>query len=268
MWDNNSNAGGFDAGYGGGDGGFMNQSSNFDTPGKAAAKKVVRGNQKLASVAIKTLLDNSADTLMIEGFEISMIKVVAIVRKVDETSTKVSYVLDDHTGLLDAVKFLEDNDDDSEQGSAMAEGQYVRAIGSLRMMQGKPSLLCFKISQLEDPNIITSHILEVIQQRLKFKQLQDKPTNGAGPVPVLDNSSIKEQTPVPGAGGSFGGAPHEMVYQAIGSFKDVAGVSKGMMASALEGKLSSNDIMNAIKHLLEEGLIYSSTDEDHYLVIG
>ena len=35
-----ADAGGFDAGYGGGDGGFMNQSSNFDTPGKAAAKKV------------------------------------------------------------------------------------------------------------------------------------------------------------------------------------------------------------------------------------
>lgn len=273
MWESNQNAGGFDAGFAG-DGGFMNNSS-IDTPGKSGPKKAARGSQCLAAVTCRMLLDNAnQEGLVIEGFRVNMLKLVGLIRKVDESSIKITYTIDDHTGQMEVTSFVEDSDDGSAPTTmALAEGQYAKVFGNIRWFNGKPSITCFKMFQIEDPNLITTHLLEVIHQSqmlLKLSNGQGEGVSNGNDVvkPVLENSTLAAIPAMPGAGG--GNKPEDVVVNIIKKQLQInamcPGVSKDLIKNSAP-EFTNAQIEKAVDYLLGQGMIYSSMDEDHFLLI-
>ena len=62
------------------------------------------------------------------------------------------------------------DDDDSSPKVPIIENSYCKAVGSVRSYQGKRNLVVFSITQLDNLNRLTTHILEVIHFMLKDKQ--------------------------------------------------------------------------------------------------
>jgi len=260
MWENNET---FAGGYGATDsnaGGFMNTSTNFGTPGGSAKKQGMRKNQNIVAVTIRSVLNMQGEGVQIADTPVHMVVICGIVRGVEESSSKTVYTIDDHTGVIDVTQFHEEEDAAGMGG--VAEGLYARVHGTVRNSGGNITVLSFKIQQVEDPNMITTHILEVIHHRMKLQQILTKKEGGAstgGAQPVLANSSLQQR----GAGGSAA----ELVCDAIRSFGSANGVNKQMMRQALAGKLAAATIDETVEQLLGDGMIYSTTDEDHFLVI-
>ncbi|KAF2345749.1 Nucleic acid-binding OB-fold [Trinorchestia longiramus] len=108
MW---NNPGGFDGDFsgttggagGGSGGGFMNTTAQFGSP---AAKKE-RRSQNIIATTVKCILDCQEESFTIEGTEVNMVCLVGIIRSVDISSTKISYTLDDHTGVIDVLRYPE-----------------------------------------------------------------------------------------------------------------------------------------------------------------
>jgi len=267
MWEN--------GGFGAEAGGFMNE-SNIEANANVETKKGGRGPQRLASVTCSMLNDNTQESLIIEGFEFSMLKLVGLVRKVDESSTKTSYVIDDHTGQVNVTQFNEENDDGTHSAaSGVAEGHYVKLYGNIRFYQGKPSVLCFKITQIEDPNLITTHLLEVVQQSHMLSSLMN---GGAGGkiknepqqvfTPVLENSTVQAIPKMPGR--EDGQSVHDVVVRiiknTISSDPNCSGVSRDLIKVSVKN-FSAAEVDQSIDYLQGQGMIYSSLDEDHFLMI-
>ena len=49
---------------------------------------------------------------------------------------------------------------------------YCQVFGSVRTQAGKKYIMIFRILPVEDPNVITTHILEVIHTPLKLQQIE------------------------------------------------------------------------------------------------
>jgi len=236
----------------------MNTSTNFGTPG-GAKKPTARKNQNIVAVTIRNVLNMQGDAVKVADTPVNMVVLCGIVRSVEESSSKTTYIIDDHTGVIQVTQFHEEED---TAGAGVAEGLYARVHCTVRNSHGTPTALAFKIQQIEDHNMITTHMLEVIHHRLKLQQIHQKKEGGAevgATQPVLANSSLQEKT--------GGGSAAELVCNAIRSFGSNSGVNEAMMQQALAGKLSANVIKDTVRSLLCDGMIYSTTDEDHFLVI-
>lgn len=278
MWNSTGGGYGGDAGGGGG-GGFMDTSANFGTPG--GEEKKARRSQNLVPITIKQIQQSPEDTVTVAGMEVHMVQIVGLIRSVDVTSTKITYSISDSTGAIDAVQWLEsDNEDDNDSRAALMENTYCRLAGSVRSHQGKRNLMIFKISPVTDLNRITTHILQVMHTQLKLEnvsKMQDSSmggqmnTGGGGMSHSLvgtgnfDGSGAGAGT----GGGAFSGmtgltGPQKLVYQVIMQTADEQGISRDSIYGSLMGKVNRGAVDEQLEFLSSEGHIYSTVDDDHF----
>ncbi|KAF2357856.1 Replication protein A C-terminal [Trinorchestia longiramus] len=262
MW---NNPGGFDGDFsgttgGGSGGGFMNTTAQFGSP---AAKKE-RRSQNIIATTVKCILDCQEESFTIEGMEVNMVCLVGIIRSVDISSTKISYTLDDHTGVIDVLRYPEGDAEETNENDALAEGVYARVFGPVRSLQEKRHILGFRVVQVDDPNMITTHVLEVIQQQLMLKKLKSSGA-GEGSGPVLANSSLLSGPSVPGGSGN---SDKDLVYRVIvqGSSSE-SGISKAAVKASLQRKLAADKIDRLMEELASDGSIYTTVDDEHFMAI-
>ncbi|XP_027231867.1 replication protein A 32 kDa subunit [Penaeus vannamei] len=280
MW--NSGGDGFDGGYGGAaEGGFMNSQAQMETPGQG--EKKARRSQNLVPVTVKSIIDSTEDTLQIAGMDVHMIMVVGLIRAVDVTSTKITYTIDDTTGLIDAVQWIDADQEGGDDGSKgpLMEMTYCRIAGSVRSHQGKRNLMVFRIVPITDLNFITTHILEVIHAQLKLQHIETLQNSGgmrsmSGPSGMMSNSLVGA-TGLDGGMGGMGGAGSggmgnmhglegvdHLVYQTISMCKNKQGVGRDVLYSTLKGKAGPPQVDKSLEFLSIEGHIYSTVDDDHF----
>jgi len=277
MW--NSTGGGYgDGGFdnAGGGGGFMDTSANFGTPG--GGEKKARRSQNLVPITIKQIQQSPEDTVTVAGMEVHMVQIVGLIRAVDVTSTKITYSISDSTGVIDAVQWLEsDNEDDNDSRANLMENTYCRLAGSVRSHQGKRNLMIFKISPVTDLNRITTHILQVMHTQLKLEnisKMQDG-SMGGGQMNVGGSGAMSHSLVGTGnfdggaGGGSFSGmsgltGPQKLVYQVIMQTSDEQGISRDSIYGALMGKVNRGAVDEQLEFLSSEGHIYSTVDDDHF----
>uniref|UniRef100_A0A2P2HYU7 Replication protein A 32 kDa subunit-A-like n=1 Tax=Hirondellea gigas TaxID=1518452 RepID=A0A2P2HYU7_9CRUS len=272
MWNNTGSGfggGDFDGGYsnnegaGSAGGGFMNSPGQFNTPNAAKRERRI---QNIMSTSIRDILECNDESYTIEGMEVNMVVLVGIVRSVEISATKISYGIDDHTGIIDVLRYPDGDVDENVTPDALAEGVYARVYGPVRRHQDKRHVIGFKVEQIENPNLVTSHILEVIHQRLKVKQLENTQGGGGGGAgAVLQNSTLQNIPNV--AAGSSLGPEKDMLFAAIRSTTSEAGISKAELKSLLAGKLNADKIERLVDELSSEGIIYTTHDDDHFLAI-
>jgi len=278
MWNSTGGGygdGGFDSSNAGG--GFMDTSAQFGTPGQG--EKKARRSQNFVPITIKQIQQSAEDTVSVAGMEVHMVQIVGLIRSVDVTSTKITYTISDTTGAIDAVQWLEsDNEDDDGSRASLMENTYCRLAGSVRSHQGKRNLMIFKITPVTDLNLITTHILQVMHTQLKLEniaKMQDGGGMGGGQMSMggggmshslvgagnFDNSG--------GGGGSFSGmsglsGPQNKVYQVIRQVQDEQGISRDQIYGSLMGQVNRGQVDETLEFLSSEGHIYSTVDDDHF----
>ncbi|XP_068241531.1 replication protein A 32 kDa subunit-B [Palaemon carinicauda] len=264
---------------GGFDGGFMSTQSDFASPAGQSEKKA-RRSQNLIPVTLKSVLDSTEETLKVSNTEVHMLSVVGLIKAVDVTSTKITYTVDDTTALMDAVQWVENDQDTKDTFSKpLMEMTYCQIFGSVRTQAGKKYIMIFRIMPVEDPNVITTHMLEVIHSFLKLQQIETMPAGGmagntTGNTGGMDNSLIGTtgfdggSNTGMGSGGFSGmhglNASQNMVFQVLRQCTDESGVERDVIVQQLAGKLNRAQISQVLDFLSSEGHIYTTIDEDHF----
>lgn len=105
--------------------------------------------------------------------------IVGILKQVEIQSTKAVYKIEDHTGDITAILWL-DNDSDSEATlPTVQEGNYVQVFGSIRMQDGEKVVMILRMFPVDDCNIITTHLLEVVHTRLAAEKMSQTTVSNA-----------------------------------------------------------------------------------------
>lgn len=102
---------------------------------------------------------------------------VGILRDYEVQSTKATYRIEDHTGEIKAIWWLENDTDNAPNLPPVKEGNYVQVFGSLRNQEGEKLIMVLKMFPVEDCNIITNHLLQVIHARLACEAMSKTSVN-------------------------------------------------------------------------------------------
>nr|XP_050854009.1 uncharacterized protein LOC127065558 isoform X2 [Vespula vulgaris] len=117
-------------------GGFLN-----DTPSLSEDKNLRRA-QNIVPVMIGQIIRSSAD-FQIWEIPVRMLTFIGILRKVNESTTKITYDIEDETGVITTVRWLEVNKTIPEP--TLEINTYVRVYGLLRDQNGVKQVFISKL---------------------------------------------------------------------------------------------------------------------------
>lgn len=281
MW--GDTGGGFNNSFGGDDGGAGYGTQQFASPGPEVKRSQGRRIESVLPLSIGTILGLDENNQEFMGAPVNMVKVMGRILEVDVTSTKVTYLLDDNSGRVRAIKWL---DSETEEDPLM-ENTYCRVHGTFKTHQGNKQLLALHIEPIHNFNWVTSHLLEVIHTRLQLQRLQKEGSGGGmdkGGVAMAGSSGTMSNSMVgfgglsgPGmSGGDFGGgggalsgltSHQKAVFEVIRSASDHSedsGFSREHIKAKLKGKVTPVQVDDVLAFLSGEGHIYTTLDEDHF----
>merc|ERR1712018_757844 len=96
-----------------------------------------------------------------------MVVVCGKVNAVERAATKTTYHIEDHSGTLEVVQWV----DEGSAGAEHNEGDEVKVVGSVRTQGEKKHVMAFKISAVSCKAEWDAHILQVVYAKLKLRQL-------------------------------------------------------------------------------------------------
>ena len=182
------------------------------TEGESTEKKA----EGIVPVFIKQILNSPEGNFQMFDMTFSMVYIKAIVRNIDTSSTKITYLLEDSTGRIDAHYWLEEGD--TLKAPDVMVNKYATVFGSVRSQGGQKTLMVFKMLPINDPNEVVTHNLEVLNARYKAEEYVKNPSYGA-----FDGSGGKSS----GAGSNLGlDGKHLAVFQAIKNHRSTDGISR------------------------------------------
>ncbi|KCV73363.1 hypothetical protein H696_00902 [Fonticula alba] len=156
----------------GSSGGGFGQQRPSDAP------RGILGHNSVLPVTIKQLVDidvskmvDSDGSMQIDGQTIHILSIIGVIRAVRETTTTVTYLVEDSTGSIDMRKWLDRDAGDGdaaieEQAPSLPEGTYVHVYGNLRVFDKRKSINISHIRPVTDFNEVTYHLLETIHGHL------------------------------------------------------------------------------------------------------
>lgn len=203
----------------------------------------------------------------------SLVCLVAIVRKVEYSSTKATYTIEDHTGRIEAHYWL---DDEGGKQPKVTQNAYARIIGGLRKAGDQNVVIIYHAEEVEKINEVTTHLLEILFSRFKAEQfskggavlkgmsygsdgLSSQNGNGNVPMETMDTTA----------------APHGMtgmnalIYQAI-SANNMGNKGAGISREDLYEKypkFPKTEIDNILQYLVQEGHTYSTVSIDNFKTV-
>uniref|UniRef100_A0A336M0F2 CSON006869 protein n=1 Tax=Culicoides sonorensis TaxID=179676 RepID=A0A336M0F2_CULSO len=245
-----------------GAGGFNPNSTTAQGAGNETKK------DGILPVCIRQLLLVDDEVKMFD-LSYSMVNLVAIVRKIDYTSTKITYTLEDHTGRIEAYYWLED---ENSQQPKVTTNAYARVIGSLRNNAENKTIIIYHAEEVEKINDRTTHLLEVLFCRFKAEQFAKGgvlPRNGQSMTAAL------------GGGSSSAGAPMEttddiapnglsgknlLILQVVKNYDGPDqdnGISRQEVYEKVP-KIPKTEVDAILEYMMSEGFIYSTICADNF----
>ncbi|XP_050306079.1 replication protein A 32 kDa subunit [Anthonomus grandis grandis] len=257
------------SGYGFGDesmvGGFMN-SSNIDNFG-TGKKKGVRRLQSVVPIVIRMLRDFYGDEFKLFGLPVQIVSIVGVLQSFDLQSTKATYTIQDHTGTVKAVWWVDKESDDETVLPDVKEGTYVKIFGTIKTADGEKSLLVLKMFPLNDLNVVNTHLLEVINSRLQAEafskdSLKNIKQNNPGASlanamtsmteTAIDHDQQSNMTPI-----------QLKLFKILQADDSQSGPDKATIFSHFP-KHQIREVNEALNFLVNEGHAYSTVDNDHF----
>lgn len=236
--------------------------------------------QNVVPCLIEEVLKAPEEGFSVEGTEVGMVKLVGRVTNLEKSATKSSYQIEDGSGSIECVQWVEEGQDEPE----FPEGTTIKVIGSIRTQGEKKHIMTIKIMEVQTEEEKDFHALEVAYSHLKLKQMNARIGGDAGGGSMLSNSMMGGSFGGSGMGGgammggggaggggnnfaassSFGNKNYDTVYAQIKRCSDEHGINLGVLFNEIKGKMSKQEMDNAIDFLSSEGHIYSTVDDEHY----
>lgn len=210
-------------------------------------------------MVIKQIHDCPDSGLRLYDMVFGTVQLVAIVRNIEFTTTKITYSLEDHTGKIEAHTWLEEGS--AGKSPHIVVNTYATVFGSVRNQGGTKTLIVFKIESVKSPNEVTTHLLEVLNARYSAEQYATKKS-----IEVDGHMQMDTGAPSTNDDGHhpLGLSGKQLaIYQAIQSSKAEAGIS----FSDLERKFShipTAELRSIVEYMTQEGMCYTSIDADHF----
>ncbi|XP_031108283.1 replication protein A 32 kDa subunit A-like isoform X1 [Ipomoea triloba] len=274
MFGNNSQFDSFAAFSGGG---FV-PSQSTQGPDASLSSAKSRDQTPLLPLTMKQISQavqssNDKSSFLIDGIDVSNVRVVGMAFKKAERVTDVSFVIDDGTGRIECNRWLNDSVDNNEVAGVL-DGMYVVVHGHLKSFQGKMQIMSFAIRPVTDYNMIANHFLECIyvhhcnaKPKIQSSLSTQNPTEGQSQVNTQSNGYNSTSTVQFSGQKCMDGLKgiEKMVMDYLHQPSSIA-QEKGMHRNeiAQQLKVPLEKILEAIESLEAEGLVYSTIDECHY----
>ncbi|KAL6911220.1 hypothetical protein ACP4OV_000025 [Aristida adscensionis] len=254
----------------------QNAAADSTTPSK------MRGASGTMPLTVKQIADaersgtgEKGAPFLVDGVEIANIRLVGIVNGKAERTTDVSFTLDDGTGRLDFVRWVNDASDSAET-AAIQNGMYVSVIGSLKGLKERKRATAFAIRPITDFNEVTLHFIQCVRMHLentKSKVGSPARTSSAvgasfsnGPNESSTPTSLKSN-PAPVTSGT-NDSETDLYTQVLNIFREPANLDSehGVHIDEVvkRFKLPASKIKEAIDYNVDVGHIYSTIDDFHY----
>ncbi|XP_065354197.1 replication protein A 32 kDa subunit-like [Calliphora vicina] len=219
------------------------------TEGASTEKKP----EGIAPVLIKQVLNSPEGNYQMFDMTFMMVYAKVIVRNIETSSTKMTYLLEDSTGRIDAHYWLEEGD--TLKAPDVMVNKYATVFGSVRSQGGQKTLMVFKMLPVNDPNEVVTHVLEVLNARYKAEEYATKGTSYG------NFGAVKSST----SGIDLGlEGKHLAVFQAIKNHNSADGISRSELKRKFT-HMTDNELDPILDFMTGEGHIYSSIDADHFL---
>lgn len=225
--------------------------------------------QQLSPVTIKMIDDaliSNDGSFTSNGIDLTTVRFLGCVRTIDPQQSYDMYELEDGTHSL-KTRVWSNKDDSSSTGGfeqpSIIIGDWVEVIASLRDFQGKIQTHVQVIKKVEDFNYIPYHFLNVTSNWLH--QTGKIGGNASGTAaPIGGDPLFVQQDSISGStAGSTSGKVLQFIQDSSKQMSE--GVPIGYIRGQL--KLDPHDIQMAIDELVNDGIIFTSSDEDHYLPV-
>ncbi|XP_064984236.1 replication protein A 32 kDa subunit A-like isoform X2 [Musa acuminata AAA Group] len=257
-------------------GGFM-LSQSSQNPDSGFSKN--RGAPGVLPVTVKQIreaFDSAGDksSLLLDGVDATNIRLLGLVMNKAERATDVTFTLDDGTGRIDVIRWVNDTSDANET-AIIQNGMYVSVNGSLKGFQDKKRAVAFSVRPVSDYNAIALHFIQCIHVHLwNTRQKGGAFQHQTTPVKTTTTSFEGLRVPqTPVASQSSGSAntngPETDIYKLVLSvFQEPANLDSdhGLHVDEVAKRLGVpiNKIKEAIDYYVDIGHIYSTIDDYHF----
>ncbi|KMZ64433.1 putative Replication protein A 30 kDa subunit [Zostera marina] len=260
-------------------GGFMPSQTTQITEYGGSSSTKSRSSQGVFPVTVKQISEclHSGDgkSITLGGTEVSNVRLLGLVMNKIEKITDVSFTLDDGTGRIGIQRWVHEQSDTNEM-VLVRSGTYVKVNGHLKDFQGKLTVMAFSVRPLTDFDDLTLHYIECIHVHIS---ITGKPVN--------PSTAISSQIPV--SSSQFLSAPNmasknyvapsnymtsnkanstDLSIQVANIFDDPVNLSRehGLHLEEVSNQLRVplQRIRDVVEHLISEGHIYSTIDDNHY----
>ncbi|KAD3337825.1 hypothetical protein E3N88_33346 [Mikania micrantha] len=260
---------------------MMFSESQFDGGSQISNSPAAAANRDtfgLVPLTIKQISEASysgddKSNFSVSGADVVNVTVVGMVSNIKERNTDVTFTLDDGTGKLDCKRWLNEPFD-RLQMEEIREGVYVHVDGHLKSFKGEKHVAVFSVRPVTNFDEITFHFIACIHNHMRSSKDEKIKRDGEvldltpnTPIQNGTNGSLSthsSQNSVPfNVDGVKGFDQMVLAYlQLPANYGNEKGIHTDELAQKL--KLPVNKIMESIRTLEDEGMIYSTIDEFHY----
>lgn len=236
-----------------------------------------RGSQGVFPMTVKQIAESlhSGDgkAITLGGAEVNNVKLLGLVMNKIEKITDVSFILDDGTGRMGIQRWVHEEADTNEM-AVIRNGTYVKVNGHLKEFQGKITVMAFSVRPLSDFDDVTLHYIECIHVYISTtRKLTNPSTTGiSSQIPVSNQLSAAPNmglnnymSPILASNKAIS---TDLSIQVSRVFDDPVNLSRehGLHLDevARQLRVPVHAIRETIEHLVSEGNIYSTIDENHY----
>ncbi|XP_014213018.1 replication protein A 32 kDa subunit-B [Copidosoma floridanum] len=253
-------------------GGFMDTTMG-DGAGAGTEDK---GGSKRAQNCMPVMISHiqrHGEKLTVWGMPALIVTLVAFVRKLESTSTKVTFEFQDETGVIKGIKWLEG--DNATYESPVSVNNYARVYGLIRDQNDEPYVLIVNVQPMEHLNELLTHIMEVTLMCLQGEKMVNKvATNDSS----YANNSIRNtsangtagNTSMGGGGGGGMGSGltenQQLILQIIQNSDPEYGAERDAIKQRVPPHLVSR-VDEIIEFLSGEGHIYTTKTDDFFKAI-
>lgn len=230
-------------------------------------------------MTIKQLLEveeayPGADFLL-DGHAITQVTIVGQVRSVNPQPTNITYRLDDGTGTIDVKKWVDADKQEEDADPKYELDQWVRVWGRVKAFNGKRHVGAHFIRAIDRFDEVNYHLLEASYVHLYYTK---------GPLGGADGASNGHQQ-----GDGNAGANDSMFVDQPGQSEQAAklsacspnarkvfqflagtpGSNEGAHLNVITSGtgLSTRDVLGAADDLLNQGLVYTTVDDETWAVL-
>lgn len=256
----------------------------------------------ITPINIKQILTcpQSNNKFKLHNQEINRVRIIGVVTSKESNNTSIQLTVRDNTGEMFMLKYK----DDYETGDEIKADHYYEVYGDLRFFQDKRMIIVTGLNLIVNFNAITTHGLDIIDYYLdksgikqsnkqntlnNLNNFNNQNTNNKGIQYNNNNntnSNYNSSFPIIMNTNTYGGfinvgannnnpsivqptivnnSCSNIIKQLIKQDKTDAGISKKDITNKLLSQMhNKQEIDRAINNLSDDGLIYTTVDDEHY----